>query len=44
MPPYPGAIMEQPDGVVHRLEIIMRIRNEDEQRSLKNGGPPEKEE
>jgi hypothetical protein len=43
MPPYPGAIMEQPDGVVMRLEIIMRIRNEDEQRELSNGGPPSKE-
>jgi hypothetical protein len=43
MPPYPGAIVDQPDGLIKRFETIMRIKGEDDQRSLNNQGPPPKE-
>ena len=43
MPAFPGAIIEQPDGVVKRLEIIMRVRREEEERQTTNIGPPPKD-
>jgi hypothetical protein len=43
MLPYPGALMDQPDGVIHRFEVIMRIRDEEERKVINNQGPPPKD-
>jgi hypothetical protein len=32
--------MDQPDSVIKRLEIVMRIRDEEHQKAMSNHGPP----
>lgn len=43
MPPYDGAIVDQPDSLIKKWEVVMQIVNEDEQKAVSNNGPPPQE-